>query len=627
LAAEKVLPVLMEGAQKGIKAAWAFASGFAESGEEGRKLQQKLSDFCAENGIQFCGPNCVGLVNLNASFAAFSAPLNQHLKKGNIGAIVQSGSVCLALTNSNRGIGFSKIISTGNEAVLEATEYLDYLLDDQETEVIALFIESFRKPERLEYISRKAKELNKPIILVKVGKSELAQRATVAHTGALAGSDRVHDALFQKIGFVRVNDLDELLEASELFLKFRDNLPLSNKIALLTVSGGEIGLIADLADGRQFIFPELSPDSRKKLKEALPPYTTISNPLDAWGSGDLERTYPPSMEVLAQEPGVNMLLVSLDATADLAPKQTEQYLTIARSAARVKKSCQKPIVFFSNVSGGFDPKIHSVLEEAGIPFLQGTRESLQAVDKLIWYSKYLKREKVQVPDFQVNLEKVKALFSSREGFLKEHEAKEILEAYGIKSPKEFVVKNIQETLDRASSIGYPVVLKVHSSSVLHKTDAGGVILDIENPEGLARAFQKISEIFPQEKEFLLSQMVKEQVAEAILGIYLDRSFGPVLVFGSGGVLVELIQDYSLRLPPLDYQEALQMVEETKLYKLVSGFRGKPKGDLRGLCEALVRLGKLASDFKDKIKALDINPLFIMPEGQGVLAIDALMELR
>jgi acyl-CoA synthetase (NDP forming) len=627
LAADKVLPVLMEGARKGIKAAWAFASGFAESGEEGKKLQQKLGDFCAENGIQFCGPNCVGLVNLNNAFAAFSAPLNQHLKKGKIGAIVQSGSVCLALTNSHRGIGFSKIISSGNEAVLEATEYLNYLLDDRETEVIALFIESFRKPERLEYISRKARELRKPIILVKVGKSELAQRATAAHTGALAGSDRVHDALFQKMGFVRVNDLDELLETSELFLKCRDNLPSSNKVALVTVSGGEIGLIADLSEGRQFIFPELSLDSQKKLKEALPPYTTISNPLDAWGSGDLERTYPPSMEVLAAEPEVSMLLVSLDATADLAPKQTEQYLTIARSAARVKESYQKPIAFFSNISGGFDPQIHSVLEEAGIPFLQGTRESLQAVDKLIWYSQYLRREKAQAPDFQVNVEKVKGVLSSKAGFLKEHEAKEILESYGIKSPREFIVRNIQEALDHASSIGYPVVLKVHSALVLHKTDAGGVILNIENPKGLERAFQKMSEIFPEEKEFLISQMVRGQVAEAILGISLDPSFGPVLVFGSGGVLVELIQDYSLRLPPLNRQEALQMVEETKLYKLISGFRGRPKGDLEGLCEALVRLGRLASDFRDKIKALDINPLFIMPEGQGVLAIDALMELR
>lgn len=627
LSAEKVFPVLQEGAEKGIKAAWAFASGFSESGEEGKKLQEEISQFCGEKGIQFCGPNCVGLVNLSDRFAAFSAPLNNHLKKGSLGAIVQSGSVCLALTNSNRGIGFSKIISTGNEAVLDATEYMNFLLDDPETQALALFIESFRKPEALEFLSQKAKEARKPVILVKVGRSELGQRATAAHTGALAGSDKVYDAAFKKMGFIRVDDLDELLEASNLFLFLRENLPFSEKVAMLTVSGGEIGLIADLSEGLGFSYCDLSPESKRKLREALPPYTAISNPLDAWGSGDLEKTYPPSMEILASESGVSMLLVSLDATGDLSPKQTEQYLTIARAASLTKKSHGKPIAFFSNISGGFDPKIRQVLEEAEIPFLQGTRESLKAVEKLIWYSKFLKREKPGMPSEEGKLKIAKEVFPSKEGFLKERKAKEILEFYGIKSPKEFVVKEVKEALDRASFIGYPVVLKVHSDKILHKTDSGGVILNIQNPEELKNAFLEISKAFPDENEFLLAQMLKGEVAEAILGISSDPSFGPVLVFGSGGILVELLKDSSIRLPPVDFPEAMEMVQETKLFQLISGYRGKAKGDLQSLCQAIVGLGRLALDFKDRIKALDINPLFIMPEGKGVFAVDALMELR
>lgn len=627
LSAEKVLPVLREGAEKGIKAAWAFASGFSESGEEGKKLQEEISHFCREKGIQFCGPNCVGLVNLSDGFAAFSAPLNKHLKKGSLGVIVQSGSVCLALTNSNRGIGFSKIISTGNEAVLDAAQYMDCLLDDPETQALALFIESFRRPEALESLSQKAKRVRKPIILVKVGRSELAQRATAAHTGALAGSDKVHDAVFRKMGLIRVNDLDELLETSHLFLSLKENLPSSEKVAMLTVSGGEIGLIADLSEGLGFSYCDLSPESQRKLKEALPPYTAISNPLDAWGSGDLERTYPPSMEVLASEPEVSMLLVSLDATGDLAPKQTEQYLTIARAASLTRKSQKKPIAFFSNISGGFDPQIRKVLEEAGIPFLQGTRESLRAVEKLIWYSQFLKREEPEIPLEEEKLRVTKDMLPFKGGFLKERQAKEILDVYGIKSPKEFVVKDIEEALDRASFIGYPVVLKVHSEKVLHKTDSGGVILNIQTPEELKNSFFKISRAFPDEGEFLIAQMLKGEVAEAILGISSDPSFGPVLVFGSGGILVELLKDSSIRLPPVDSREAMEMVQETKLFHLISGYRGKAKGDLQGLCQAIVGLGRLALDFKDKIKALDINPLFIMPEGRGVFAVDALMELR
>ncbi|MCR4428431.1 MAG: acetate--CoA ligase family protein [Caldiserica bacterium] len=627
LSAEKVLPVLKEGAQKGVRAAWAFASGFSESGEEGKKLQEEISLFCREKEIQFCGPNCVGLVNLSDGFAAFSAPLNQHLKKGSLGAIVQSGSVCLALTNSNRGLGFSKIISTGNEAVLDATQYMDFLLDDPETKTLALFIESFRRPEALEPLARKARETRKPVILVKVGRSELAQRATAAHTGALAGSDQVYDAALKKMGFIRVNDLDELLETSHLLLSLRENLPSSNKIAMLTVSGGEIGLIADLSEGKSFSYCDLSLESRTKLKEALPPYTSISNPLDAWGSGDLERTYPPSMEILATEADVSMLIVSLDATADLAPRQTEQYLTIARAASSIKKSHHKPIAFFSNVSGGFDPQIRQVLEDSGIPFLQGTRESLNAVEKLIWYSAFLKREKLQIPQKGNEFKKAREILQSKKGFLKEREAKEILELYGIKSPKEFIVKDLKEAQSRASFIGYPVVLKVHSEKVLHKTEAGGVILNIQTPRELEEAFLRISRAFPQEEEFLISQMLKGEVAEAILGISPDPSFGPVLVFGSGGILVELLKDSSLRLPPVDFQEAMTMVQETKLFHLISGFRGKRKGDLQALCQAIVGIGRLTLDFKDRIKALDINPLFIMPEGNGVFAVDALMELR
>jgi len=627
LSSEKVFPILEECAAKGVKAAWAFASGFAESGEQGVKLQEKLRAFCLDQGILFCGPNCVGLVNLDSSFAAFSAPLNQHLRKGKLGAIIQSGSVCLALTNSNREIGFSKIISSGNEAVLDATDYMEYLLDDPDTEVIALFIESFRKPERLFPISEKARSLNKPIVLVKVGRSELAQRATAAHTAALAGSDRVHDAAFRQLGFIRVGDLDELLETCELLLKCKGSLPKSNNVGLITVSGGEIGLIADISEGLSFRYPALSSEAQEKLRQVLPPFTNISNPLDAWGSGDLENTYPPAMEILAREPEMDMLLVSLDATADLSEKQSQQYLTIAKAAAEVKRNHSRTVAFFSNVSGGFDPRIRSVLEEAQIPFLKGARESLKAVDNLFRYSEVIKRGKRHFLGVSVDHEEAREIISGKAGFLKEDEAKRVLEAYGIKRPKEVVVRSLEEALEAASSIGFPVVLKIQSTSILHKTDAGGVALNLANEKELERAFDKMARSPQGAEEFLISQMVEGQVAEAILGISEDPFFGPVVVFGSGGILVELIQDSSLRLPPLGQEEALEMVRETKCYKLISGFRGRPEGDIEELCRALISIGQLAMDYKGRIKALDINPLFIMPKGQGIVAIDALMELR
>jgi len=623
LSRDKVIPALKECQEKGVKASWAFASGFAEAGEEGKALQHELRTLAEETGLLFCGPNCVGLVNLSKPFSSFSAPLNNHLKKGGLSCVVQSGSICLALTNSGRGIGFSKIVSTGNEAVLTSEDYVSFLLEDPETEVIALFIEGFRKPELLFEISKRSKELNKPIVVLKVGRSELAQRATVAHTGALAGSDRIYDALFRKLGFIKVEDLDEMLETCEVLLRYRKELAGQNKVGAITVSGGEIGLIADISEGLEFDFPSFSPSTQEKLARVLPPFTTISNPLDAWGSGDLESTYPPSMELLAQE-DLDMILVSLDATSDLSPAQSLQYQTIARAARETRIKSGKKIIFFSNISSGFDQKIRRILEDCGVPCLQGTRESLKAASNFLRYSRWQKQDQ---PVYQPSLQApILSAIRGKKGFLPENEAKRILEFYGIRRVPEFLVHDLKEAINFSRKLRYPLTLKIHSSRYPHKTEVGGVILRIRDEEELKRSFSLLKEKFPDVEEFLLGSFL-EPVAEAILGIIYEPYSGPVLVFGSGGIFVELIHDSSLRLPPLDQEEAKEMVQETKIAKLISGFRGKPRGDHDALYRALVQLGKLALDLSPYLKALDINPLFIMPEDQGVLVVDALMELR
>jgi len=625
---DKVLPVLEEAAEVGARAAWAFASGFAEAGPEGKALQLTLARFCEEAGIAFCGPNCVGLLNPPARVALYSAPVSPFLKPGRIGAVLQSGSVCLALANSNRGLGFSLLVSSGNEAVLDSTDYMAYMIDDPHTEVILAFIEQFRQPERFLEVARRARDKGKPIVVLKVGRSRIAQRAALAHTGALAGSDAVHDAVFKKYGVIRVDDLDEMLETAEAFIKLKDNLPKGNRVGMITVSGGEIGLIGDLAEGLDLEFPDWSSRTKEAFQNVLPPYSVISNPLDAWGSGKIDATYPPCMAAAARDEGVDLLVISQDAPDGLAPAQVEQYTVVAKAAVQVAKESGKPVVAISNLSGGLHPDLRRIFDQGGVPLLRGTREGLRAVHHLIRYAQALRRP-ISIPFCP---QKTVKDFVCGAGVLSEYEAKRILAEYGIPCPKEVLCQSEDDAVASASRIGYPVVLKVVSPKLPHKTEAGVVRVGIKNEKELRSAFREIlanatRHIKREELDgVLVQEMVTGAVAEVIVGLLRDPSFGPVVVFGLGGILVELFQDRALGLPPLTREEALDMVCSTKAGKLLAGFRGQPPGDLDALIDVLVKLSQLALDFGDRIRALDINPLLVLPKGQGVKAVDALIEL-
>jgi acyl-CoA synthetase (NDP forming) len=389
---QHVNPTLEQAAERGIHGAWAFASGFAETGAEGVRLQEELKRICLENRIQFCGPNCVGYANLQDRVGTYSAPISPTLRKGGVSVVGQSGSVILALANSNRGIGFNFLISSGNEAVVDLTDYIEFLLDDERTEVIIAFIETIRRPEAFIAACDRAAEIGKPIIVVKVGRSEIARQVALTHTGAITGADRVHDALFKKLGIIRVDDLDQLLETAEVFAKCRRRLPKGNGVGAITVSGGEIGLISDLAEGLSFHFTSLSKEAQKELRRKLPSFTAIGNPLDGWGSGDLVETYPACLDVLAREEGIDLIAVSQDSPPGMAEKQIRQYADVARAAVKAVES-GKPVVAFSHVSGGLDPTIRGILEEGNVPFLQGTRESLLAIHHLVEYGQFLRRKK------------------------------------------------------------------------------------------------------------------------------------------------------------------------------------------------------------------------------------------
>jgi acyl-CoA synthetase (NDP forming) len=631
-----VIPVLKEAAAIGVCAGWAFASGFGEAGPEGRALQQELADICKQNNILFCGPNCVGYLHPKARVGTYSAPAPVYIKQGNIGMIAQSGYLTLSVANSNRGLGFSMLCSSGNEAVVDSTDFISYMLEDPGTEVIMAFIEQFRKPERLPELAGRAREVGKPIILIKVGRSEMARRATVAHTGALAGSDDVQDALFKKLGIIRVDDLDGMFETAELFSKLLQRLPEGDGIFSVSLSGGVIGLIADLGEKLKLHYPAWSEEGKRVLREVLPPYVGIDNPIDAWGFGRIEETYETCLMAAAQEEKADLVFVSQDVPDGMAPRQVDQYAIVARAAIKALQEIGKPVVMVSNPSVGFHPDIHKILDQGKVPLLQGTREGLKAIKSLISYAAF-QREKELDKEGQERPAaippKVEAYMNSGQPVLTEYISKKVLAAYGIHCTREILCKSAEEAVHAAKDIGYPVALKVISPQIQHKTEAGIIHLNLEDEDTVKRVYEELlknARAFDPSASIdgvLCQQMIGGAVAEAIVGILMDPFFGPAVVFGLGGIMVEILQDRALGIPPLSRAEALEMIGNTKGSKLLYGFRGSPKADLEALADTLISVGRLAVDWADRIEALDINPLLILPEGRGVIAVDALLELK
>lgn len=628
LGRERIIPVLEEAAHVGAKAAWAFAAGFGELDDTGKELEKKLIEVCRDNHIHFVGPNCVGYLNPSIGAGTYSAPAPAVIRRGHIGMVAQSGYLSIAVANSQRDLGFSLLVSTGNESLIDCTDVMSYMLEDPETHVIMAFVEQFRSPEKLKAVAKRSREVGKPIIFIKVGRSEMAQRATSAHTGALAGSDRVQDALFKKLGLIRVDDLDEMFETAILLSSLTHRLPKGNGVFAVTLSGGVISLMADVGEDISLRFPAWSDAGREKVKSLLSSYSNVNNPLDAWGSGRIEEFYETCLLTAAAEDTADIVVVVQDVPGGMAERQVQQYSIVARAAVEAAKKIDKPIVMINNASTGFHPEIKRILDEGGVPLLQGTRESLKAIANLVAFGTY--RPDSAVPP---DTARFPALPAHTAKGLTEYQSKQVLRQYSIPCTREILCADAEACVQAAEKLGYPVVMKVMSPQILHKTEAKVIAIGLAAPEEIraqypllmqnAKAFAPAAQI----DGMLIQEMAGKPVAEVILGITQDPQFGPAVVFGSGGILVEVMKDSAIGIPPLTREAALSMIRSTKGCKLLTGFRGRPKADIGALADALVQVSLLAAEGADKIAALDINPLLIYPEGQGVLAVDALLELK
>jgi acyl-CoA synthetase (NDP forming) len=403
----------------------------------------------------------------------------------------------------------------------------------------------------------------------------------------------------------------------------------------LSLSGGQIGLVADLAQDLGLEFPALSETTRRSLAEVLPPYTRIANPLDAWGSGDLERTYPVCVSLMARDERVHLLAVTRDTPPHVAGRELEQSAAVANSAVAAARDTGKPVVMFSNISAGAHPDLTRILNEGGVPHLQGTRETLRAMQAFTRYAGF--RRQMDRPISRgrpspEDLPRWRSLLGNARGTLPEVDARRLLAAYGIPGPREAVATSGDEAVEAARDIGYPVVLKILSAGIAHKTDIGGVRVNLCDDTEVHQAFHDVMRAAGAHHPtaildgVLVQEMITVPAVEVILGVLRDADFGPVVVFGAGGILTEVLADSALRLPPLSDEEALEMIGGTRGARLLHGVRGRPAADLAALARALVGLSQLAVDLGDLVVALDINPLMVLPAGQGVCAVDALLEI-
>ncbi|MCC6588814.1 MAG: bifunctional acetate--CoA ligase family protein/GNAT family N-acetyltransferase [Bryobacterales bacterium] len=628
-AAATVPSVLQECADAGVDGAIVISAGFQELGPKGEALQKQVKDIALESGMRVIGPNCLGLMSplsgLNASFAASMA------RPGSVGFISQSGALCTAVLDwsMEAQIGFSAFISCGAMVDVNWGDLIYYLGQDARTRSILIYMESVGDARSFLSAAREV-ALQKPIIVIKAGRTAAGGKAAASHTGALTGSDDVLDAAFRRSGVLRVNNIAELFYMADVLAK--QPRPKGPRLTIMTNAGGPAVLATDALISAGGQLAEISPETFNELNSFLPPHWSRNNPVDILGDAGADR-YAKALEICAKDPNSDGLLVVL----------TPQAMTEATKTAELLKPYasfrDKPVL--ASWMGG--PEVESgihILNGANIPAFPYPDTAARMFYYMYRYTYNLQGlyetpAALEDEDVPVDRATVKTIIERARNagrtLLTEAESKRILSAYGIPTPDCAVATTVEEAIEAAERIGYPVAIKLHSETLTHKTDVGGVILNITSPGDVRRSFEKIALQVQSKagKGHFLGVTIQPMVSmpssyELILGSSLDPQFGPVLLFGVGGQLVEVFKDRALALPPLTSTLARRMMEQTKIYTALQGVRGRAPVDMGELEQLMVRFSHLVAEQRF-IKEIDINPLLASPE--GFMALDARIVLH
>lgn len=612
-----VKQVIEEAGERGARAAIVITAGFKETGINGVKLENELVETAKKHGIRLLGPNCLGLMDtaagLNASFAG-ALP-----RPGGIAFMSQSGALCTAILDWAKGeqIGFSKFVSLGNKADVSEIDLLPFLAADANTKVITTYIEGI-SDGRAFMDAAAAAAASKPVVALKSGTTNAGARAVSSHTGTLAGSENVYAAAFRQCGVVRALSVEDLFDFAVGFSSAA--LPQGRRLAVITNAGGPGIMAADAAERQGLWLANFEPGTIKTLQAHLPGEANVYNPVDVLGDA-LAQRYSYALGAVIKDPNVDSVIVILTPQA-----MTEIAETASELVKQAKERSDKP-VFACFMGRAEAEKGVSLLRREGIPNYSFPERAVRMVEKMVDYVEARDRPKEASVRLPADRDRVGEIFAdaARRRRLVDAEALAVVEAYGVRGPKTRLAQNTKEALSLATEIKYPVVLKVASPDVLHKTDVGAIKVGVENDFELRRAYREIManiDRFMPEAE-LWGVTVQEMVKgghEVILGMNRDPQFGPLIMFGLGGIYVEVLKDVSFRLAPLTFSEARRMVGEIKAYQLLQGVRGQPKSDIDAVVDALQRLSQLVVDWP-AIEELDINPLLVLPAGQGAIAAD------
>lgn len=603
--------------ERGIHAVIIISGGFKEVGPEGAALEKICLEIARKHHMRLIGPNCVGTLNL---YTGLNTTFIQGVPaRGGISFVSQSGAVGGGVIDylRNKGVGFAAFASLGNEADVTETDVIEYLATDPDTRVIAAYVESIRDGQRFLRIAREVTR-QKPIILLKAGRTEAGARAVSSHTGSLAGANEAYRAAFIQSGVIEANTVAELFEIATAL--DTQPLPQGPRIAIVTNAGGPAALASDSLASHGLQLATLVEDTRQALRTHLNPAAQVDNPIDMLGGAE-PHDYAFALNQALQDPNVDATLTILVPQALVDPAE------VARQIAQVAQSAAKPVLtcFMGEHSVG---QAREILRRAGIPMYTFPESAGYVLGAMQRYAKWHQRTWVEPTRPEgCQPEKVAAIlsqFASRR-VLGEAESRLVLDAYGVSLIPGALARNAEEAVEAAERLGFPVVMKVVSPQILHKSDVGGIRLNLKSPGEVREAFSemmtRLQSLLPHaDLEGVLIEAMAPAGHEVIIGMRRDPNFGPVMMFGLGGIYVELFRDVAFRVAPLTHDDALEMIFETRAGRLLSGFRNQPIADLEAILDAILRLSHLSLDFPE-IQEAEINPLLVRPKGEGAVALD------
>ena len=624
--AKFVLSTIDQCHEKGIKGVCIITAGFKETGKEGAELEKQLVEKLKEYGMRCVGPNCLGVVNTHPDIRMDGCFAESLPERGNIGFVSQSGALGGGILNilKDLNLGFAQFISIGNQADVNAETALEYWENEPDVEQILLYMESIQNPSNFRKLASRITK-KKPILALKAGRSAAGASSASSHTGSLAGADKAAAALLQQSGVIREFSLKNLFATAKVFANCP--IPKGDRVAIITNSGGPGIMATDAVCEYGMQMAKITDETKEKLRSFLPSAASVKNPIDMIASAPIEH-YKQTLETVIADENVDMIIVIY------LPFLGLKDIDVAEALMEIKaKNPQKPVVGVFMTKSEFFSRLSDM--NVNMPFFMYAEEAADGLNRLNQQRLWMERPEGKVPCFDVDRQKVKEIIlkSVKEGRdqLTTLESIDVLQAYGIRACKYGLATNIDEVVTLGNSIGYPVVMKMTSKTTSHKTDVGGVVVNIRSEEQLRKEYEALLGRLEEKglleglEGVIIQEMVKGN-REMVCGIATDPQYGPMMMFGLGGVFVETLKDVTFRIAPLTDVDAKEMVQSVKAYKLLQGARGTTPAQINQIEETLLRLSQLVNDFKF-IDELDINPLLISEKtGEGI-AVDGRIKVR